>query len=88
MDKEVILQQRNKILRNTSNVVNIEYKSYFHNCGYVETDIHMSQLTRPKLTRNKNLSLDISNKIIYPVNTENKSKSMNDLLAFIELSRK
>ena len=84
MNKDIILQQRNKILRNMKNVVNIEYKSHFNNCGYVETGIHMSELTRPKLIRSKNLSLDISNKITYPVNTENKSKSMNDLLAYIE----
>lgn len=80
MNKDRIIEQRNKILKNTNNVVMIEYTSNFYNYGYVETYINICELTRPKLTRNTNIPNDKK--------TVSTNNYMNSLLGLINSTQK
>ena len=80
MNKDHIIEQRNKILKNTNKVVMIEYISNCYNYGYVEAYINISELTRPKLTRNTNIT---SEQKIHSTNNY-----MNSLLGLINYLQK
>lgn len=80
MNKDHIIEQRNKILKNTNKVVMIEYTSNFYNYGYVEAYINISDLTRPKLSRNINIP---SEQKIHSTNNY-----MNSLLGLINYLQK
>lgn len=51
MNRTLIIEQRNKILKNKQDIFTIIYQSTFHNYGCIEVDIHISELTKPKLMR-------------------------------------
>jgi hypothetical protein len=80
MNKDHIIEQRNKILKNTNKVVIIEYTSNFYNYGYVEAYINICELTRPKLTRNTNIPNDKK--------TCSTNNYMNSLLGLISSIQK
>ena len=52
MNKDNILEQRNKILKSNKNVHTHIYKSQSTNCGYVEISMNIRDISRPILKRN------------------------------------
>jgi len=52
MNKDNILEQRNKILKSNNNVHTHIYKLQPTNCGYVEISMNIRDIPRPVLKRN------------------------------------
>lgn len=80
MNRDLIIEQRNKILKNKQEVFTIIYQSIFHNYGCIEIEIHINELTKPKLMREK--------KRIERVNSKQSTQCFNNMVHFIELLQK
>lgn len=52
MNKDTILEQRNKILKSNKNIYTYAYRLPSSNCGYVEISMNIRDIPRPVLQRN------------------------------------
>jgi len=78
MNKDLIIEKRNKILKNVF-IVECPCKH-----GYIELGIHISELTRPKLVRSTNKLNNLDNKQ-QDNSIRRKSMSENNLSCLLDL---
>lgn len=80
MNKNDILEQRNKIIKSNDKVNTYIYQLSCSNNGYVEISMNINDITRPVLKRTSNSQYLFSNIIKPDVTSDIHSNNIGDIL--------
>jgi len=78
MNKDNILEQRNKILKSNKNICTYAYRLPSSNCGYVEISMNIGDIPRPVLQRNNYYLPEKTSTIV--MNNNTISNNIRDIL--------